>query len=261
MWNWLKRLARLWHRNKAPSWQDQLMRDIEETDRLLGKTKRPEPKPEPTQPLEMPQPSPERISQRLTAGTLQSGQLTKPRQLDETQVQWQVAQFQRSEQPIQLDLPLREEPHLKNRRSVLASHLTRLRMQMPQPKTPQEIWQEQLLKEPAKPEQLNEPKPREVSAPYADRDDPLAVLEVRNELTGQSWRFKDINSMYDQNGIFSLRGNWPPGLYRIDNKTRNGLRLTLWNETLRIEPGETWRLYAHAELGRDAEVIERRRMN
>lgn len=187
---------------------------------------------------------------------LHSGELTRGRPLDEGQVQWQVAQFHR-EEPVQLDLPLREEPHLKNRRSVLATQITRLRASIPAAKTPEQIWKEQLLKEPAKPEL----KPREVSGPNGIGDDPMAVLEVRNELTGQAWRFKDIHSMYDQNGIFSLRGNWPPGLYRIDNRTRSGLRLTLWNETIRIEPGETWRLYAHAELGRDAEVIERRRLN
>lgn len=254
MWNWF---TRLWRRRSASSWQEQLLRDIEETDRLLGKGKKPEPpKPEPTQPLEMPEPLPQHVDQKLTAGMLHSGQLTKPRQLDPTQVQWQVAQFHRQE-PIQLDLPLREEPHLKHRKSILATQITRLRASIPAAKTPEQVWKEQLLRQPAKPE----PKPREVSAPYTDRDDPLAVLEVRNELTGQSWRFKDITSMYDQSGIFSLRGNWPPGLYRIDNRTAADLRLTLWNETIRIAPGETWRLYAHAELGRDAEVIERRRLN
>jgi hypothetical protein len=101
-----------------------------------------------------------------------------------------------------------------------------------------------------------------VLAPAAPAyEDPNAVVEVRNELTGQAWRFKDIGSMYGPDGHFMLRGQWPPGLYRIENRTRSGLRLTLWNETHAIEPGETWRFFAHSELGRKVELIERRRMN
>jgi len=58
-----------------------------------------------------------------------------------------------------------------------------------------------------------------------------------------------------------LRGHWDPGIYRIENRTNASLRLTLWNESHDILPGETWRFAAHSEIGRQAEMIEKRRLH
>jgi len=120
------------------------------------------------------------------------------------------------------------------------------------------------------------PKPREVRGPGGISglqgletvvppinitDDPTRVVEVRNELTGQVWNFKDVGSMLGPNGAFMLRGHWDPGIYRIENRTNASLRLTLWNESHDILPGETWRFAAHSEIGRQAEMIEKRRLH
>lgn len=181
---------------------------------------------------------------------LQTGALTKPRALDDMQVQWQVGRYSTTMPmpTVQLELPLKQPIHLKNRTKLLATELTRLKMRKPLPKREEDL---------VEPREVSEPSG--VSIPSVD--DPTAIIEVRNELTGQAWRFKDIGSMYGPDGTFALRGQWPPGLYRIENRTKAGLKLTLWNETHAIEPGETWRFFAHSELGRKAELIERRRMN
>jgi len=92
-------------------------------------------------------------------------------------------------------------------------------------------------------------------------DDPTRVLAVKNELTGQVWNFKDVGSMMGPDGAFMLRGHWDPGIYRIENRTGAVLRLTLWNVSHDIAPGETWRFGAHGEIGKQAEMIEKRRLH
>ena len=100
-----------------------------------------------------------------------------------------------------------------------------------------------------------------VQAPPVYYDDPTRVVEVKNELTGQIWNFKDVGSMTGPDGAFMLRGQWPPGVYRIENRIGVALRITLWNKSHDIQPGETWRFGAHGEIGRDAEMIEKRRLH
>lgn len=217
------------------------------------------------------------VQESLNLSLLETGELTRPRQFDKMQVQWQVRQF---EQPtIQLELPLKSEPHLKNRSKLLAFELTRLRLKRPDPKPLAELWKQHLLEmeSQVEPREVSEPSrlsrrqhrdladaianPRPIGIPDDASYDPMAVIEVRNEMTGQAWKFRDIGSMYGPDGTFALRGQWPPGLYRIENRTTNSLRLTLWNEVHNIAPGETWRFFAHSEMGRKAELIERRRLN
>lgn len=185
----------------------------------------------------------EEIQRTVVQGLNLTGELTQPRPLEVTQ---------RQVREVQLELPLERPIHLKNRRRLTAPELTRLRLK------PREV------REPSGLSGLDgiatiAPGGTLVQTPPVE--DPLAVVEVRNELTGQAWRFKDIGSMYGPDGSFMLRGQWPPGLYRIENRTINSLKLTLWNETHSIAPGETWRFFAHSELGRKAELIERRRMH
>jgi hypothetical protein len=156
---------------------------------------------------------------------------------------------------VQLELPLNRPPHLKNRTRLKAVELTRLKLRPREVREPSRISGLEGVETVYTIDGLLKLPQVEVV------DDPMAVVEVKNELTGQAWRFKDIGSMYGPDGHFMLRGQWPPGLYRIENRTVNGLRLTLWNETHDIAPGETWRFFAHSELGRKAELIERRRMN
>lgn len=87
---------------------------------------------------------------------------------------------------------------------------------------------------------------------------PGGSVEVKNELTGQIWKFSDIGAMQEPDGSFVLRGHWPPGLYKISNRSRLGIRLTLSHESHFVQAGETWRFFAHQETGSGAELIERR---
>ena len=77
-----------------------------------------------------------------------------------------------------------------------------------------------------------------------------ALIEIKNELTGQVWRF-------DRVGDNLLRG-WPPGLYRIANRGAGQVKFTLWNEEHLVNAGETWRFSTHSEIGVGIELIERR---
>jgi hypothetical protein len=89
---------------------------------------------------------------------------------------------------------------------------------------------------------------------------PLAggFVELNNELTGQIWKFSDIVALQEQEGSFVLRGQWPPGLYRVENKSGVELKITLLGEMHCVKAGETWRFFAHAEVGKGATLVERR---
>ena len=75
-------------------------------------------------------------------------------------------------------------------------------------------------------------------------------MAITNDLTGETWNFgggEDLYRLDEREGYFTLN-KFRPGLYTIENTTKQEVNVALFNRIYSVKPNSRWELAAHREL-------------